>query len=552
MNKKLLEKLLKRNKSHLQELRKKLKGELRQEELEEVEKEIEELQEEIQELTETIEALEQDVEELDGEIEEIDKSIDEIEEQIDELEENVTDEVIDGIEEQIDEIIEGIEEKIDDKNIDEEERKKLKKRLSRAKRKKRVLRAKKINKIKTQKRSEDEELLEKVEDLTEEVQELIEALEDVTEEIEDVTDDVETDENNEERGKGNEQRKRAMVQIGRNLSTRQGAQSKRKEAEIRKAFANFVVGNIGEAEARSLGIEVGNGGVTVPTVIVKEIITYAQEENLLRKYGSTHPTKGNVQYPVLVKKPVANVNTTERDSDMPVTDIELSEVLLNPAEFDALATVSRKLVKMSGVDIEEVVIEELKKAYVEKETVFMFDGRPDAQGKNENPGSLLNRAVRYYETEKVDLDAAGLSQKLYQQLVKFKGQAPTPVLKKAMWIVNRAAFTALEGLIDGNGRPLLYEAPDGMGYRLLGHNLDFTDAANVDDASIPVFYFGDFKSFHIQDVIGSMELHKLTEQFARQNKIGFQIYNLLDGQLVYSPLEPTVFRYEVGLEKPNP
>ncbi|MCM3216111.1 phage major capsid protein [Niallia taxi] len=345
-----------------------------------------------------------------------------------------------------------------------------------------------------------------------------------------------------------EQRNAAMSQIGKALSTRGSKSTKKKEKEIRTAFANFVVGKITEAEARSLGIEVGNGSVTIPEVIASEIITYAQEENLLRKYGSVHRTKGNVKYPVLVKKAAANVNKKERTQEIIETEIEFDEILLDPAEFDALATVTKKLMKMSGVNIEEIVVEELKKAYVEKETNYMFNG--DDPG-NVNPGALAKKAVPFYETSPIDLEGEGLSSKLYQQLVKFKGQPVTAVLKKSMWIVNRAAFTALEGLVDANGRPLLYEAPDGMGYRLLGHKLDYTDAANTADPAVPVFYFGDFSSFHIQDVIGAMELQKLIEKYSGTNKIGFQIYNLLDGQLIYSPLEPTAYRYEVGETAPT-
>jgi HK97 family phage major capsid protein len=340
-----------------------------------------------------------------------------------------------------------------------------------------------------------------------------------------------------------EQRDGIMKKIGVSLSTRGHKTTKTKEKELRAAFANFVVGKITEAEARSLGVEVGNGSVTIPEVIASEIITYAQEENLLRKYGSRHKTKGDVKYPVLVKKADANVNKSERTTDIPETDIEFDEILLDPAEFDALATVTKKLLKMSGAPIEQIVIEELKKAYVRKETSYMFKG--DDVG-NENPGALAKKAVAYYESTPVDIAAAGYSQKLYSQLVKLKGQPVTEVLKKSMWIVNRAALTILEDMTDTTGRPLLHQAADGVGYKLLGHKIDFTDAADGTDPTKPVFYFGDFKAFHIQDVIGAMELQKLVEKFSGTNKVGFQIYNILDGQLVYSPFEPAVYRYEVG------
>lgn len=403
-----------------------------------------------------------------------------------------------------------------------------------------------------------------IEELAEEAQAIADALADMDdtdtstedeesradeEDKKDEEDAKDEDKKDEERALNPEQRSKAMGSIAAALSTRNAKSSKTREKEIRSAFANFVVGNISEAEARSLGIEVGNGSVTVPEVIASEVITYAQEENLLRKYGSIHPTKGDVKFPVLVKKAKANVSKKERTTDIVETGIEFDEILLDPAEFDALATVTKKLLKMSGVNVEEIVVEELKKAYVEKEINYMFRGDDVS---NENPGALQKKAVPYYETEAIDVNAAGYSQKLYQQLVKLKGQPVTAVLKKSMWIINRAALTILEGMTDTTGRPLLHEAKDGVGYTLLGHKVDFTDAANKTetDHTTPVFYFGDFSAFHIQDVVGSLEMQKLIEKFSGTNKVGFQIYNLLDGQLIYSPFEPAVYRYEVALAKP--
>ena len=47
---------------------------------------------------------------------------------------------------------------------------------------------------------------------------------------------------------------------------------------------------------------------------------------------------------------------------------------------------------MSGVPVEDIVVEELKKAYVRKEINYMFNG--DDAG-NENPGALAKKAVAF-------------------------------------------------------------------------------------------------------------------------------------------------------------
>lgn len=359
------------------------------------------------------------------------------------------------------------------------------------------------------------------------------------------------DQGNEPNLKDGEQRSTIMAVIGSALSTRNAQPTKRRENEIRKAFADFVIGKIDEKEARSLGIVTGNGAVTIPDVIASEVITYAQEANLLRKYGTVHKTKGNVKFPILVKKADANVRKKERGigDEIEETGIEFDEIYLEPSEFDALVIVTRKLLNQSNAPIETIIIEELRKTYIRKETNYMFNG--DDVG-HENPGALAKKAVPYYEKIAVEINKEGWSQRLYPELVKMKNQPVTEVLKKSMWIVNRAALTLLESMVDTTGRPLLHvDATDGVTYKLLGHKLDFTDAADAKDSGVPVFYFGDFSAFYIQDVMGSLGIQKMVETYARTNRIGFQIYNLLDGQLVYSPFEPAVYRYEIGQKAPT-
>ncbi|MML69663.1 phage major capsid protein [Listeria monocytogenes] len=368
-----------------------------------------------------------------------------------------------------------------------------------------------------------------------------------SEEDDEARDDDNTDE---ERGASlnPEQRDSIMGAISKGLNVRAKSTKKQLENQIRSAFANFVVGNITEAEARALGIEVGNGSVTVPDVVASEVITYAQEENLLRKYGTVVRTEGNVKYPVLVKKAVANVNKKERsDTDeIDETVIEFDEIILSPAEFDALASVTKKLLKMSGVPIENIVIEELKKAYVRKETNYMFNG--DDVG-NENPGALAKKSVAFTPKVKVDLTASDSGQKLYDALIEMKNMPTTEVMKNSRFIINRAALTAIEKMKTDDGFPLLRpftQAEGGIGHLLVGYPVDWTDAADKKgEPDTPRIYFGDFRSFKIQDVIGALEIQKLIEKFAGTNRVGFQIYNLLDGQLVYSPFEPAVFKYDI-------
>lgn len=368
-----------------------------------------------------------------------------------------------------------------------------------------------------------------------------------TDENDDATRDDENDSSENRSGMlTSEQRSRINANIAEGLNARGHQRDENKNKQIRSAFAKFVVGQIDETEARSLGIVTGNGSVTVPEIIASEIITYAQEENLLRKYGTVVKTAGDVKYPFLVKKAEANVNKKERGAEIKETDIEFDEVTLDPAEFDALATVTKKLLKMTGAPIEDIVIEELKKAYVRKEINYMFNG--DDSG-NENPGALAKKAVEFTPSIAVDLTAADAGQKMYDALIEFKNTPVTEVMKKGRFIINRAALTVIEKMKTTDGFPLLRpmtQAESGIGGTLVGYPVEFTDAADKKgEPDTPILYFGDFSAFKIQDVIGAMEIQKLIEKFSGTNKVGFQIYNLLDGQLIYSPFEPAVYKYEI-------
>ncbi|PEW66969.1 phage major capsid protein [Bacillus cereus] len=332
-----------------------------------------------------------------------------------------------------------------------------------------------------------------------------------------------------------EQRSEIMAAIGTGLSTKGHNSTKNKEKETRSAFANYIVGNIDEKEARALGLVTGNGSVTIPDFLSKEIITYAQEENFLRRLGTGVKTKENIKYPVLVKKAEAQGHKNERtNNEIPETDIEFDEIELSPSEFDALATVTKKLLARTGLPIEQIVMDELKKAYVRKETQYMVNGD---EANNINDGALAKKATEFKTDEK----------NLYDALVKMKNTPVKEVRKKARWVLNTAALTKIETMKTDDGFPLLRpfnQAEGGIGYTLLGFPVEEEDAIDITGApDTPVFYFGDFSKFYIQDVIGSLEVQKLVELFSRTNRVGFRIWNLLDAQLIYSPFEVPVYKY---------
>ncbi|MFK4412901.1 HK97 family phage major capsid protein [Bacillus sp. RC251] len=80
---------------------------------------------------------------------------------------------------------------------------------------------------------------------------------------------------------------------------------------------------------------------------------------------------------------------------------------------------------------------------------------------------------------------------------------------------------------------------------LLGFPLVCTDAVKGLVDSAVVFNFGDFSSFVIQENSDGLGIEVMREMYTDVNEVGLKLYNLLDGKLIYSEVEPTVYRLEV-------
>ncbi|QKH09321.1 phage major capsid protein [Bacillus cereus] len=309
--------------------------------------------------------------------------------------------------------------------------------------------------------------------------------------------------------------------------------------EIRSAFTNYLLGNTSEMEVRTLGVDINNGKATIPKSIAEEIISYVEQENLLRKYGKVVTVDGNLGYPVLTgdTKIEVGVNSTERDdeNEIEVNNLGLTAELLEPVEFDSISRIKKRLLTLTPLSVSDLVIDVMKKEYLKKEMDYMFNGT-GATAFNE--GSLLNKAKVFTPTQTEPVAI----------IKELKNKPATSIANKARWIVNKAALEYVEDLKLPNGDPALKtidRVDGGVSYMLLGFPLDCTDVVKGSVDTAAVFYFGDFSSFVIQENSIGLEIAVLKERYSLKNEIGFQLYNLLDGKLIYSEVEPTVYRLEI-------
>lgn len=300
-----------------------------------------------------------------------------------------------------------------------------------------------------------------------------------------------------------------------------------------RSIAKYLSGQLSEEQVRSLGVIVNNGKVLLSKKLSKKIISYVQEHNPLRRLGEVHRQKGKKGIPIQVKKIEANIVTTERNDSNLIdeSDMDFDMVWLDPIEFDGMAKFTQKLERMSDFDIEKVIVEELGKALLRKEVDWFIHS-------TDNAYSLSSKAVPYIP--------GTLTNSMYKYLVGAKNAIPTALRKKATWLINRAAQTELESLLDDTGKSIFKTSGnDEFSFEIFNYQVEVSDNVDSTDPSKPIIYFGDFSFFHIQDVLENIEVQRLDELFADENKVGVSVYEISDGKLIFGPFEIPIFKLDI-------
>ena len=333
-------------------------------------------------------------------------------------------------------------------------------------------------------------------------------------------------------------RKQVLEKIKR--AEKKVIKKKVKKTSETRSLARYIQGTDDEKEFRSLGLIENNGKILLSKKLSNKVITYVQEHNPLRRLGTVSNEKKPKEIIYQSKKANANIVSRERDENnlMDSSVIEFDSVLLEPIELDGIAKFTKKLEKMSEIEIETMLVEELGKAILRKEIEWCIH-------PNKNDYSLSNKAVSYVHHS--------LSKNLYEHLLGMKNAVPINIRKKATWLINRAAQTEIESLLDGNGNPIMKNTGnEDFQYRIFNMPAEVSDGVDyfdeqtgLTDPTIPIIYFGDFSYFKIQDVLGKIEIQRLSELFAAENKIGVSVYELLDGKLVFGPFEIVMFKMNI-------
>jgi len=297
-------------------------------------------------------------------------------------------------------------------------------------------------------------------------------------------------------------------------------------AEARaKLFNAFLTGGIEHAkvEARALqaDLDIYGGFLVAPQQFVMKLIQAMDNLVFIRDLATVYPvTKAeSLGAPSLDNDPAdpswtAEIKTGSEDSTMSFGRRELT-----PHPLAKLIKVSEKLLRVSAMDVESLVVQRLAyKFSVTGENAYL-----NGSGSNQPMGVFTAATAGFGISTSRDVTTGntataitfdGLMEALYSLKAQYH--------PRATWIFHRTAIKNLRKLKDGEGQYIWQPSvKDGQPDALLARPFKMSEyCPSTFTASQYVGIVGDFSHYWIADAL-SMRVQRLNELYAATNQIGF-------------------------------
>lgn len=309
---------------------------------------------------------------------------------------------------------------------------------------------------------------------------------------------------------------------GETVKATKAAEDKETQKEER-AFVDYIVS--GEERATSPGMSYGSNGAIVPTTIAKKIIEKVKELSPIYEKVEKFHTKGTLEIPVYnadssVDSPTGDVNVAYQGDEFTALVAgqgKFTSVELKGYSHGALSVISRKLLNNTDINITSFLTNKIAQAFADFWEPELLVGT----GASNNHMTGAISTTNLVATGNTTYTAANAAK--IDNLISLQLAIPQQYQKNAMWIMNKAVFTELRKLKDGNGSYYMAYGKGltgGFDWELLGkpvyisENMPEATAAN----NIPVLY-GDFSGIAMK-ISQDLEIQLMREKYIDKNAIG--------------------------------
>ena len=308
------------------------------------------------------------------------------------------------------------------------------------------------------------------------------------------------------------------IPVGQNQTDeqRQAAVDKETRANWGRYFSH------GETRNLEAGLDTAGGFLSLPQVVVNEIIRQVDDQNFMRGLARVQPPidAESLGAPVLTKPSdadwTAELLTGSEDTTMAFTKREL-----RPHQSAKRIRVSRKLLRQSRMDPVQMVAEEFGIVFGNTEEKAFLTGT-----LNNQPLGIFTASSDGISTGR-DVSTDNTTTEIQpDNLIRVKYTLKSQYWRGASWIFHRDAVSQIARLKDGEGRYLLNVDTN----QLLGFPLQASEnAPNTFTTGLYVGILGNYdRGYWIVDSL-NFEIQRLDELYAASNQVGFIARRETDG-----------------------
>lgn len=264
-----------------------------------------------------------------------------------------------------------------------------------------------------------------------------------------------------------------------------------------------------------------SGGYLVPAEWDTRLIEKLQQENVLRKLGTTIQTSGERKINVAASKPAAS--WVEESGALQFSDPTFAQVILDAWKLSVATKVSEELLADNQYDLEGFLIRAFGEAIAAKEEEAFLTG-----DGNSKPTGILHST----KGGQISVTADSATSITVDEVIDLIYKLKRPYRAKAAFIMADSTLAAIRKLKDGIGmyiwQPgLTAGEPD----RLLGYPVYTSAYMPTMAAGQPAIAFGDFSFYNIADR-GTRSFAALNELYAANGQVAFVAKERVDGKLI--------------------
>lgn len=259
-------------------------------------------------------------------------------------------------------------------------------------------------------------------------------------------------------------------------------------------------------------------GAVLPTTIANKIIDKVNEISPIFSLATHYNVGGTLEIPYYDESTSSvTVGYSTEFSELEASAGQFKSISLGNYLVGALSKISRSLINNSNFPIADYVVSKIAEKFALWLDKELING---TASKIEGLSGVTQKVTTAVSTV-ITAD----------ELMELQDTVPDVFQPNCVWIMSKAARSAIRKLKDGDGNYLLNkDATTKWGYTLFGRPVYISDA--VDDIAadkIPVYY-GDFSGLAVK-ISEGFSLQLLFEKYATQHAVGAVAYMELDSKV---------------------